>query len=86
MPRYDYMCNECSEIFEVEHGMTEKPPVQCPTCGTYLTRKIIIETPGLYIYWKDARSSSEATLPKYLSPVKRPKHRERRGGREDGYD
>lgn len=33
MARYDYRCSACSEVFEVEHGMTEHPDVTCPTCG-----------------------------------------------------
>lgn len=35
MPRYDYRCPECEEVFEVTHGMTEEPDFYCPgdECG-----------------------------------------------------
>ena len=33
MARYDYRCTSCGNVFEVEHGMTERPKVLCPTCG-----------------------------------------------------
>lgn len=34
MARYDYKCPSCGAVFEVEHGMTEHPAVECPQCGT----------------------------------------------------
>lgn len=70
MPFYDYQCEQCAEIFEMEHSMTYEGPVECPVCKTSLTHKIFLETPGIWIYWKDAGSSSEAGLPKYLGPAK----------------
>jgi len=79
MAKYDYQCEECAEVFEDEHPMTFEGPVECPVCGTSLTHKIILEFPGVHIYWKDAASSSEARLPKYLRPVKR-KHRGQSAG------
>ena len=33
MARYDYRCTLCGAVFEVEHAMTERPEVSCPTCG-----------------------------------------------------
>lgn len=33
MARYDYRCTSCGNVFEVEHGMTERPQVNCPACG-----------------------------------------------------
>ena len=33
MARYDYRCTSCGNVFEVEHGMTERPEVTCPSCG-----------------------------------------------------
>lgn len=33
MARYDYRCTSCGTVFEVEHGMTERPEVTCPTCS-----------------------------------------------------
>ena len=38
MASYHYLCNKCSIgkkylVFEVTHGMNEKPKVKCPKCG-----------------------------------------------------
>lgn len=33
MAHYDYRCASCGHVFEVEHGMMEKPEVTCPGCG-----------------------------------------------------
>lgn len=33
MAHYDYRCTSCGDVFEVEHGMTERPAVSCPVCG-----------------------------------------------------
>ncbi len=70
MPWYDYECDECAEVFDKRHSMTFEEAVECPICKTHMTHKIILEAPGIWIYWKDARSSSEATPPKYLRPVR----------------
>lgn len=33
MAHYDYHCDSCGSVFEVEHGMTEHPDIMCPSCG-----------------------------------------------------
>ena len=33
MPTYEYECQECGEVFEKFHKMTQKPRVKCPKCG-----------------------------------------------------
>ncbi|MBY4796833.1 FmdB family transcriptional regulator [Collinsella sp. AGMB00827] len=33
MARYDYRCSACGEVFEVEHGMGERPEIHCPVCN-----------------------------------------------------
>lgn len=38
MARYDYRCTSCDTVFEVEHGMLERPAVSCPQCGSPATR------------------------------------------------
>lgn len=30
--KYDYQCHKCRIYFIVEHGMNEKPKVECPQC------------------------------------------------------
>ena len=41
MPFYDYSCRSCSAIFEIMHGMNEKPEIVCPECGSKKTSKEI---------------------------------------------
>lgn len=53
MPRYDYRCPECNEVFEVTHGMRERPEVVCPTCGAAAQRVfdasgIVLKGSGFY--------------------------------------
>lgn len=38
MARYDYKCPSCGNVFEVEHPMSERPEISCPTCGTRAER------------------------------------------------
>lgn len=40
MPYYDYHCNDCENEFEVKHGMTEVPTVECPNCHKTNCRKL----------------------------------------------
>lgn len=76
MARYDYICELCTEIFETEHPMTGPPPsrpVKCPVCGTGHVHKIIISTPAIKIWWRNARASEDAgsMAPKFLESVTR---------------
>ncbi len=32
MPLYDYICNKCKAVFEIEKRMTEPDPKKCPNC------------------------------------------------------
>jgi len=70
MPHYDYQCKECAEVFEKEHPMDNKDPVECPVCGTHLTHKIILRAPAIYVYWKNAAASSNASVPKFMRGTK----------------
>ncbi len=71
MPKYDYQCKECDHRSVIAHTIDHEGPVACPNCGSGNTQKLILQTPGIYIRWWNARASSEATLPKYLDPVRR---------------
>ncbi len=62
MPTYDYECTECSHITERFHGMTARPRVKCPECGSR-TRKMLGTGAGLIFkgggfYETDYRSDS----------------------------
>ena len=32
MPVYEYECNECQKVFEVQQRMSDEPMKQCPEC------------------------------------------------------
>lgn len=53
MPRYDYRCPACDKVFEVEHGMRERPQITCPICGAPALRVfdasgIVLKGSGFY--------------------------------------
>lgn len=64
MARYDYRCNACGKVFEVEHGMTERPDVVCPDCGA-AAEKVFnasgIKFEGSGFYNTDQRGGSSST-------------------------
>ena len=64
MAHYDYRCTSCSRVFEVEHGMTERPSITCPTCGAPADKVFSasgIEFKGSGFYNTDQRGGSSAT-------------------------
>jgi len=77
-PAYDYICHDCAEIFETNHSMQFAGVVQCPVCSSGRTRKIVLSSPALSIWFKDARSSTscESLRPKFRGAIHR-KPRER---------
>ena len=46
MPRYDYACNQCGEVFSVVHGMTEtiNRCILCESEGTANILPSIVQT------------------------------------------
>ena len=40
MPVYEYECNGCEKVFEVQQRLSEKPLSTCPKCGGQV-RKLI---------------------------------------------
>ena len=64
MARYDYKCTRCGNVFEVTHGMTERPEVTCPACGgacEKLFNAASIEFKGSGFYNTDQRGGTGAT-------------------------
>jgi putative FmdB family regulatory protein len=50
-PHYDYQCQDCEEIFEVFHGMKEKPKkLECSSCKSEKVDRII--SGGLGVHFK----------------------------------
>lgn len=64
MARYDYRCTNCGTTFEVEHPMSARPRVTCPSCGS-LAERIFepsgIEFKGSGFYNTDQRGASHSS-------------------------
>ena len=61
MPRYDYECNSCADIFEVKQGFDDEPVAECPKCQSTARRiftpvPIIFKGSGFYV--TDQRSAA----------------------------
>ena len=53
MPRYDYQCNSCENVFEVKQRFTDEPVANCPICDSPARRKfyavpVIYKGSGFY--------------------------------------
>jgi len=46
MPTYEYECKKCGRIFEVFHGIMERPRQKCPKCKSD-TRRLIGRGAGI---------------------------------------
>jgi len=60
MPRYDYKCEGCNDVFETTHGVNEAVE-ECPKCGGRVKRlfhPVGIIFKGSGFYKTDNRSSS----------------------------
>jgi len=73
MPRYDYRCEMCAEIFEASHPMEGPRHVSCPVCKTGHVHRVFISAPAIKIWWKDARSSSDSDgmKPRFMQSTRR---------------
>jgi putative FmdB family regulatory protein len=66
MARYDYRCTSCGKVFEVTHGMRERPEVVCPDCGAAASRAfsasgIVLKGSGFYNTDQRGSSATPAT-------------------------
>lgn len=71
MARYDYRCTSCGSVFEVEHPMSERPDIVCPSCGAAAER--VFEPSGISFkgsgfYNTDQRSGSSSRTPAPSTP------------------
>ena len=53
MPRYDYECLSCSNVFELKQSFSDEPVANCPICGSPSRRKfyavpVIYKGSGFY--------------------------------------
>ena len=62
MPLYDFQCEQCETIFEVERSMTETRTETCPACGSKKTVKVFssagISFKGSGFYVTDSKPDS----------------------------
>ncbi len=61
MPRYDYRCEACENVFEVTQSFDSEPAAQCPRCSNSARRlvsKVAIHFKGSGWYSTDNRSGS----------------------------
>jgi putative FmdB family regulatory protein len=64
--RYDFLCNQCDEIFEVVKRHDDETPVVCPICDSTDVRKLILTTPMFFISWRNSMGlghSGQIVLP-----------------------
>jgi putative FmdB family regulatory protein len=67
MPWYDYQCERCGFVFEVQRAMNASGSVRCKSCGSMKTSKIFsaagIQFKGSGFYVNDARGKNAAAAP-----------------------
>lgn len=69
MPLYDYKCEKCGEIFEIQQRITEEPLKFCPKCQGPFKRLIssagiIFKGSGFHVTDYGAKKEPAAELPK----------------------
>lgn len=66
MPWYDYQCEKCGAVFEVQRAMGEDGKVKCRACGSTRTTKIYSAAPvffkGSGFYVTDSSGRSKESL------------------------
>lgn len=80
MPRYDYECQTCHNVFELKQSFSSEPVADCPVCGN-VSRRLIHSVPivfkgsGFYVndYGKGSSSSNTSLKSKETEPKKEPK-------------
>lgn len=49
MPYYDYKCEACEHVWEVHHGMSEEPKLECPECSKSDIVKLVSRIAFTYV-------------------------------------
>lgn len=60
MPRHDFRCEKCAEVFEHQKAGSDEFVV-CPICGSGLTHKVYLQAPATVMKWWDAKASSDSS-------------------------
>lgn len=65
MPLYDFQCEECGKVFEVERSMTDTSKETCPKCGSKKTVKVFssagIQFKGSGFYVTDSKPAGNGS-------------------------
>jgi len=69
MPRYDYKCLQCEQVYEITHKINEDPEILCPKdkfiCKRQISRNVAFETPVDVEWEKDPKDLSASSLKRY---------------------
>ncbi len=65
MPRYDYKCNSCGNLFELKQSFSAKPEANCSNCNSIANRvihsvPIVFKGSGFYVndYARNSKTST----------------------------
>ena len=79
MPTYDYICNNCENMYEYFQSMSDAPKKECPDCKKDSLRRVISGGTGLIFkgsgyYLTDYKNKkSESSDDKKVKPKKKDK-------------
>lgn len=59
MVKYDYKCEKCNHIFEIESSYNDEKKPKCPECRSSKVRKVILPTSVHFIGGDFTKSVSE---------------------------
>lgn len=45
MPRYDFLCTTCSQVFELDLPVARRSEATCPQCGSRELRQVFLSAP-----------------------------------------
>ncbi len=48
MPIYEYQCADCNKVFEILHGINEKPELHCESCGSANVTRVM--SAGAFVF------------------------------------
>tara|TARA_B100001013_G_C24464803_1_gene384989 strand:+ start:286 stop:621 length:336 start_codon:yes stop_codon:yes gene_type:complete len=65
LPRYDYKCNSCGNLFELKQSFSAKPEANCSNCNSIANRvihsvPIVFKGSGFYVndYARNSKTST----------------------------
>lgn len=69
MPKYDYKCRDCEAVQEVTHRITEDPVIECLTCGSHNTRRLVGATRTIFKgagFYKNEAALNAVGMPEHV--------------------